>query len=137
MRTLGPGAGTLRAQTYRYGIAAAVGHDLILEVERWKAGVAIGPNAIPSEVRLGADPRSLRVREGKGGAEPLSDGDRAEIEQRIDGEVLHGKPVSFRSSAVEAGDDGPVAPGALTIAGMPLKVRDVIEVVLDVGLEAG
>jgi hypothetical protein len=57
---LGPENGSLRVKTYREGMAAKVGHDLVFEVTSWEATVEIGDN---STIELSADPRSLEVRE--------------------------------------------------------------------------
>jgi hypothetical protein len=51
-------------------------------------------------VRLIADPRSLRVREGLRGIKPLTDKDRAGIHQTIDETILHGQPIAFRVEVV-------------------------------------
>lgn len=68
---LGPGNGRVLVKTGREGLAARAGHDLTIEVTRWSARVTV-----PAELDLG----SLAVREGRGGAKPLSDRDRADIQ---------------------------------------------------------
>ena len=107
VREIGPADGTLIVKTFREGVAAKVGHDLILEVTRWSA--KLGEDGI----ELSADPRSLEVREGLHGAKPLSDRDRREILKNIDEQVLRGRPVEFRSTSI----DGTVVAGELTMAG--------------------
>jgi hypothetical protein len=103
VREVGPADATLTVKTYREGVAAKVGHDLIIEVTRWSA--RIGDDGT---VELSADPRSLEVREGLHGAKPLSDRDRREIIKNIEGKVLGTQPIEFRGTA-----DG----GELTMAG--------------------
>jgi hypothetical protein len=107
VRELGPADGTLVVKTFREGVAAKAGHDLIIEVTRWSAKV--GEEAI----ELSADPRSLEVREGLRGAKPLSDRDRREIGKTIDEKILGGRPIEFRSTSIEGG----VVAGELTMAG--------------------
>jgi len=169
---LGPGNASLQVKTYREGMAAKGGHDLVIEVTRWDATVDL----TTSTVELNADPRSLEVREGVRGLKPLTDKDRSEIHGNIDDKVLKGQPIAFRSTAARLSEaDGPlVVDGQLTIAGKTrpvtaqldvdadgrvrgtipltqsdwgikpyrglmgaLKVRDVLEIVLDARLPAG
>jgi len=101
---LGPDTGSLVVKTYREGVAAKVGHDLIIEVSQWQATFEVGEDASRSSLQLDADAGSLDPREGLGGLKPLTDKDRGEIKKSIEAKVLGGKPISFRSSAVEAAD---------------------------------
>jgi superoxide dismutase, Fe-Mn family len=110
---LGPRNGTLRVRTGRAGAAAKAGHDLLLQVTVWEAVLEVG-EAI--ELALDVDAGSLRVREGTGGMQELLAEDNASIEQTIDEEVLKRQAIAFRSTAVEAGDDGRLAvQGELTL----------------------
>jgi polyisoprenoid-binding protein YceI len=112
MARLGPENATLVVKTYREGVAAKAGHDLVIEVTRWEADVDVAAGTI----ELTADPRSLEVREGVRGVKPLTDRDRGEIRKNIDDKVLHGQPIAFRSSVVRPG--GPLhVEGQLTLAG--------------------
>jgi hypothetical protein len=115
VREVGPADATLTVKTYREGMAAKAGHDLIIEVTRWSA--KIGDDGA---VELSADPRSLEVREGLRGAKPLSDRDRREILKNIEGKILGTQSIEFRGTA--AGDD---VEGELTMAGAtrPLTVQ--------------
>jgi len=115
-RKFGPDNATLTVRTSRTGAAAKAGHDLLIEVTSWSATFDI---AAEPQLALSADSRSLRVREGTGGMQPLDDDDRAGIEQTIDEEVLRGTPIEFRSSRVGDGaDGGPVTvEGELELAG--------------------
>jgi polyisoprenoid-binding protein YceI len=117
--TAGPDAGSLRIKTYREGVAAKVGHDLVIEVTGWEATVEIAAEPASSAVQLSADARSLEVREGLRGVKPLTDKDRDEIRRTIDEKVLRGQPITFRSTAVDLTDgDGRLAiEGDLTMAG--------------------
>jgi polyisoprenoid-binding protein YceI len=118
MAQLGPDDGSLVVKTYREGVAAKVGHDLVLEVTRWQATLD-GEN-----VELTADPRSFHVREGVRGVKPLSDKDRDEILKNIDEKVLHGQPISFSGTARDEGGalavDGELAIGGAT---RPVRAR--------------
>ena len=117
--TLGAENASLEVRTYREGVAAKVGHDLVLAVTRWEAIVDLAAEPAPSSVELTADARSLEVREALGGLKPLTAGDRDEIRRNIDGKVLQGRPIGFRSTAVRLleGDTQLAVEGALTIAG--------------------
>ena len=85
--TLGPGAGRMVVKTGRAGLAAKVGHDLELEFTRWSADITVpgvgdgglAAATITAELDLG----SLVVRAGSGGARPLTDSDRRDIESTM------------------------------------------------------
>jgi polyisoprenoid-binding protein YceI len=123
----GPGSGSLLVKTYREGMAAKAGHDLVFEVARWEATVEIADRAEGSAVELTADPRSLEIREALHGLKPLTAGDRAEIGRIIDEKVLRGRPIAFRSTAVRAAGAGGAldVEGELTLAGAtrPVTMR--------------
>jgi hypothetical protein len=111
MQTLGPDAGSLQIKTYREGVAAKVGHDLVIEVGTWEATMD------DEAVELHADSTSLRVLSGERGVKPLSDHDRDEIIKNIDGKILRRQPIEFRSTAVRRSGDELTVEGDLTIAG--------------------
>ncbi len=116
--TVGPNGSTLTVNTYREGVAAKVGHDLVIEVTKWEATVDVGPDGAPSSVTLSADPGSLEVRSGTGGAKPLNDKDRAEIQSSIANKVLGADQITFTSSASRLnGSDAMHVEGELAIAG--------------------
>jgi hypothetical protein len=106
--TLGPGEGTLRVYTYREGVAALVGHDLVIDVTDWQAQAVVADDGTLASIDLGASPASLVVLEGRNGVRPLTDGDRLEIRRLINDKVLAGRPIGFRSSAVAAAGEGAV-----------------------------
>jgi polyisoprenoid-binding protein YceI len=117
---LGPENASLQVNTYREGVGAKVGHDLVIDVTRWEATIDLADDPAGSSIRLTADPRSLEVRSGLRGLKPLSDKDRGEIRKTIDAKVLGGSPISFASRSVRggAGAGGPlVVEGDLTLAG--------------------
>jgi polyisoprenoid-binding protein YceI len=167
---VGRETGSLVVKTYREGVAAKVGHDLVIEVSHWEGTVDIAGSAI----ELSADSSSLEVREGLRGVKPLTDKDRVEIRKNID-DKLRRLPIRFRSSAVRIDGDGRlVVEGELTMADVTrpvtarlgveadgrvggtialaqsdwgikpyrglmgaLKVRDEVEIVIDVRLPVG
>ena len=106
----GPDNASLQVRTYREGVAAKAGHDLIIAVTRWDATVEV---AGEWTITLNADPRSLEVREGLRGVKPLTDKDRAEIRKTIDAKVLGSHPISFHSTHVRPVDEQ----GRLTVEG--------------------
>jgi polyisoprenoid-binding protein YceI len=103
---LGPEDASLIVKTYREGVAAKAGHDLIIEVTDWEATLEVADDASPSSIELSADPRSLHPREGLRGLKPLTDRDREEIRANIDEKVLGGERIRFRSTAIAVGDGG-------------------------------
>lgn len=116
---LGPDNATLRVKTYREGVVSKAGHDLVIDVTSWQATVTSGEDSTPVSVELSADPRSLRVRDGHGGAKALSDKDRGDITKNIEKKVLGGDAIEFRSTGVDRpGDDGRLhVSGELRLAG--------------------
>jgi polyisoprenoid-binding protein YceI len=118
---LGPADGSLVVQTYREGVAAKVGHDLVIDVTSWQATLD------EQRLRLSADPRSLRVREGHRGVKPLSDKDRDEIRKNIDDKVLRGQPISF-AGTVNRREDALDVDGELTLAGTTRPLRAPVQV---------
>jgi hypothetical protein len=67
---IGPWNGHLILRTFREGVAARAGHDLVIEATRWQGTITI-PDAPDSQPRLAVevDLRSLQVRgSGRTGA---------------------------------------------------------------------
>jgi len=114
-------------KTGRQGIAAKAGHDLTIEVTRWSAQVEVpdeetgGVTAatVSAEFDLG----SLEVREGTGGAKPLSDRDRGEIKKTIRGILGDGAAAFTSSRIVRFGAGGGAIEGTLTLNGKSEPVR--------------
>jgi polyisoprenoid-binding protein YceI len=96
----GPDNASLQVKTYREGVAAKAGHDLIIEVTRWDATLEVADEPAGGTIELNADPRSLEVREGLRGVKPLTDKDRVEIRKNIDAKVLGSQPIRFRAGDV-------------------------------------
>lgn len=114
--SFGPGNGSLKVKTGRQGAAAKAGHDLVLGVNSWDATVEGGDS--PS-ITLTADPGSLEVIEGSGGAKALTDKDKDEIKKSIDKKVLGSSQITFQSSEVTDSS----ANGDLSIAGSSSTVN--------------
>jgi polyisoprenoid-binding protein YceI len=122
---LGPDNGRIVLKTGRAGLAARAGHDLTIEVTRWSAQVEV-PDAgvaaatVAAELDLG----SLEVREGSGGAKPLSDRDRNEIRKTMNGILGRGTAAFSSTRVVPAGAGGSLE-GTLTLAGKtePLRLQ--------------
>jgi polyisoprenoid-binding protein YceI len=111
--SFGPENASLQVRTYREGVAAKAGHDLIIEVTRWDATVVVAEDPAGWTIELNADPRSLEIREGLRGVKPLTDKDRLEIRKNIDEKILGGTPIRFRASGVSPADAG----GRLSVDG--------------------
>ena len=111
--------GKLLLHTGRQGMAAKVGHDLVIEAARWNATVTIDGDPSRSEVKATVDARSLEVREGKGGAKPLTDKDRKDIKSNMFDllKISTAPDITFQSTSVTA-DGGKVQlSGDLSVAG--------------------
>ena len=128
---LGPGDGRVLVKTGREGLAARAGHDLTLEITRWSARLTVpdpddlAAATVTAELDLG----SLTVREGSGGAKPLTDRDRRDIEAQARKILGEPRQATFTSAkvippAAEAAADGAVE-GTLTLHGatQPLRLQ--------------
>lgn len=118
---IGPEDGRLVLLTTRKGAAAAMGHDLTIEAQKWSGEVVVDTDdPAKSSVSLSVDTSSLKVVEGKGGAKPLSDGDKAKIQGSME-DVLKTKTnptMTFESTSVSAsGDTSAKVDGTLTVVG--------------------
>ena len=124
---LGPDSGRVVIKTSRAGLAAKAGHDLTIEVTRWSAQVdvpaeqdgGVAAATVSAELDLG----SLEVREGTGGAVPLTDRDRNQIKKQMSG-ILGGATASFASSRIiPAGSSGGAIEGTVTLNGKSEPAR--------------
>jgi polyisoprenoid-binding protein YceI len=124
---LGPDNGRVVLKTGRAGLAARAGHDLTIEITRWSAQIevpdeedgGVAAATVSAEFDLG----SLEVRDGTGGAKPLSDRDRADIKKQMSG-ILGTGTASFTSSKiVRSGASGGAIEGTFTLNGKSEPVR--------------
>ena len=124
---LGPDTGRVVIKTGRAGLAARAGHDLTLEVTRWSAQVEVPAEedggVTAAQVTAELDLGSLEVREGTGGAKPLSDGDRRDIKKQMSA-ILGDATATFTSSRIiRSGSSGGAIEGTLTLNGKSQPVR--------------
>jgi polyisoprenoid-binding protein YceI len=124
---LGPDTGRIVIKTGRAGLAAKAGHDLTIEVTQWSARVEVPADedggVTAAKVTAELDLGSLEVREGTGGAKPLSDGDRVQIKKQMEN-ILGGATATFASSRIiTSGASGGAIEGTLTINGKSQPAR--------------
>jgi polyisoprenoid-binding protein YceI len=126
---LGPDVGQLLIKTSRTGLGARAGHDLTIEVTRWRAEVTVDSAvADRSLVSVEADAESFEVRKGTGGVKPLTDADRAEIKKTIREKILQTgqhPAITFGSTRVAGTPESFSIDGDLTITGrtQPITVH--------------
>lgn len=131
---LGPESGRVLLRTGREGLAARAGHDLTLEITDWlaqvttpgEAGGGVADATVTADLGLG----SLAVREGTGGAKPLTDRDRREIQKQAHKILGDAARAGFASHQIilspAASADSPAAgviAGTLTMHGVSRGVR--------------
>jgi polyisoprenoid-binding protein YceI len=75
----GPDRGRLLLHTFRDGLAAQAGHDLVIEAARWSGVLEVTEDLSPASLEAHIDMGALVVRTGTGGIKPLTDRDRREI----------------------------------------------------------
>lgn len=125
--SFGPAEGRLQVKVFREGVAARVGHDLVLEARSWAAKAAVGPHPGASTLTCDIDVASLSVVEATGGARPLSRADEADIRRNIEEKILDSRrfpTISYQStSAIWSGDSELTVLGDLTIMGTPRPVE--------------
>jgi polyisoprenoid-binding protein YceI len=132
---IGPGTGALHVRTAREGVAARVGHDLLIAFTRWSGTVtADGDDPATAHVEIDIEMDSFEIVEGTGGVVPLTGSDRKDITataRRLLGvdEYPHATFASTRITprGGPATLDGTLE-GALTVRGVSVPVRlDVAE----------
>ncbi len=119
--SLGPQAGRITLNVYRDGVAARMGHNLVLEATKWSAKAEVDAgNPAASSVKLTVDPRSLEIIEATGGIKPLGDKDRADIKKNINDKILmtsRNPEITFQSTEVSGTAPNIKVKGNLTLAG--------------------
>ncbi|HEV7899578.1 MAG TPA: YceI family protein [Planosporangium sp.] len=122
---LGPGSGHLLVHTRREGLAAKIGHDLTIEITDWSADVEVPDDPAQTRLTVRVGLGSLAVREGTGGAAPLTDADRREIRRNADKALAVDRyPAAvFTADRVQPGAG--VVDGRLTLHGVtrPVQLR--------------
>ncbi|WP_394831014.1 YceI family protein [Pendulispora rubella] len=122
---IGPEHGRLIVRTSRQGLAAHAGHDLTIEVTRWRGEVLLAEDRAASSVSVTVETESLRVLEGVGGLKPLSERDKREIEataQRLL-DVRNHPELHFVSTEIVFNASGAVIDGTLTLLGRARRLR--------------
>jgi polyisoprenoid-binding protein YceI len=118
IRALGPATGAIHVRTSREGVAAKLGHDLLIAFPRW-SGRLVVDGGDPATVRIDVvvDVGSVEVLDGTGGAARLSPDERRDItataRRLLDAD--HDSRATFTSvTAVGPAASGPLA-GTLTL----------------------
>jgi polyisoprenoid-binding protein YceI len=119
---LGPAGGRVTIKTARAGIAARAGHDLLIEVTRWSVRVEAAEDAAATSITAELDLGSLAVREGTGGARPLSAADRADIGKTMS-KILGQGSATFTSTRVIPSTVGGAIEGTVTYRGRTQPIR--------------
>jgi polyisoprenoid-binding protein YceI len=121
----GPDNGRMLLHTGRKGIGSTVGHDLTIEVTDWSVQMDV-PESAPAKATATAhvDLGSLAVREGTGGARPLTDKDRGEIENNAQRtlDVARHPTATFESTRIVTSDDSATISGTLTLQGVAAPI---------------
>ncbi len=116
-----PEAGKITMNVYRDGVAAKMGHDLILEVTKWSGELEVDrENPAVSNVQITIDPSSFEIIDAKGGIKPLSDKDRVDIKKNIRDKILltsRNPEITFQSTEVSGTGSDIRVKGNLTLAG--------------------
>lgn len=122
-----PDNARLVLRTGHEGIGLKAGHDLIIEVTDWSGQVDVLDGGAAATVSARFELGSMAVREGVGGARPLTELDRGEIEENARRVVGRGRPPTaiFESGQVVAADGGGMIRGTVTLGGVttPVEVR--------------
>jgi polyisoprenoid-binding protein YceI len=117
--------GRIVLHTYRDGLAAQAGHDLIIEVGRWSGELTVNDDLSPAALEVRIDMGSLIVREGTGGLRPLSDRDRREIAVTARKTLRADRypEATFSATKFEPDNGGGTIAGTLTLAGQSRPMR--------------
>lgn len=117
--TFGSGTGRLVVETGRAGLGAKAGHDLTIEVTRWRGEAVLDPaDPAASSVTVEVDAESFEVRKGTGGVKPLTSTDREEIQKIIRERILRTfrfPTITFRSARAEGTAESFRLDGTLTV----------------------
>ncbi len=103
---IGPHNGRLLIRTFREGVASMVGHDLVIEATSWRGTVTVPEGGQP-HIAVEVDVRSLEIREGLRGANPL---------------------VSYVSNSVQVMGSSATADGQFTLLGITQPLRLALQV---------
>jgi polyisoprenoid-binding protein YceI len=122
---LGTESGRIVLHTFRDGLAATAGHDLVIELPRWSGELVVDDDKTPESLEVRIDLGALTVLEGSGGLKPLTDRDRREIAATARRQLStdqHPEAVFTANQFVMSGDNG-VIEGNLSIRGVTRPLR--------------
>ena len=124
----GTESGRIVLRTFRDGLAAQAGHDLMIEVDRWSGELTVNDDLDPADLEVRIEMTSLIVRDGAGGLKPLTDRDRREIAVTARKVLAADRHPSATFSATKfdrGADGGGVISGSLTLASVtqPLQLQ--------------
>jgi polyisoprenoid-binding protein YceI len=122
---IGPDTGSLHLKTTREGMAAKVGHDLLIELQRWTGTVTIvDDDPSTAHVEVEVEMSSFTVLEGTGGVASLSGGDRKDITATAMKllEVDSYPTATFASDSITGSEGGGTIEGTLTMHGTSGKL---------------
>lgn len=123
---LGPECGRIVIRTFRDGLAAQAGHDLIIDVTRWSGEFVVNDDKTLAAIAARIDMASWVVREGTGGLKPLTASDRREIAataRRLLSVDRHPEAEFVATRSEFAGEDGGMMDGTLTLRGIARPLR--------------
>jgi polyisoprenoid-binding protein YceI len=123
---IGPPTGRLLVRTFRQGVAAKAGHDLLIEVAGWEGRVTVpADSAAQPAVSVRVDLGTLQVLEGTGGVKPLSEGDKKQIRETMHKvlQVDRDRYATFTSTGAEVQGDSAVVEGDLALFGQTHPLR--------------
>jgi polyisoprenoid-binding protein YceI len=122
---LGTKSGRIVLRTYRDGLAATAGHDLIIDLPSWSGELTVDDDKAPKALEVRIDIGALRVRDGSGGLKPLTDRDRNEIAttaRRLLSSEQHPEAV-FTATRFEFNGESGVIEGNLSLKGVSRPFR--------------
>jgi len=117
--------GRVVLHTYRDGLAATAGHDLIIDLPRWSGELTVDDDGTIQSLEARIDVGAMIIREGTGGIKPLSDRDRREIAttaRRLLATDQHPEAVFTASGFSSAGDSGAIE-GNFSLRGVARPLR--------------
>jgi len=122
---LGTKSGRIVLRTYRDGLAATAGHDLVIDLPSWSGELTVDDDKAPEALEVHVDIGALKVRDGTGGLKPLTDRDRNEIAntaRRLLATERHPEAV-FTATRFEFSGESGVIEGDLSLKGVSRPFR--------------
>ncbi len=123
---LGPQHGRIQLRTTREGLAAKVGHDLLIELPSWSGTLTANPeDSAASTLEVEIDLTSITIVSGTGGVTELSDKDKAEIAKNAGKalEVDRHPSATFTAKGIPPSTASGQIEGSLTLHGITKPFR--------------